>query len=229
MAKERRVFEESIQNLTRELQGLSNEKEGLQKKREIRATRTNDKQIHELQEQLYEARQKAITAQEEVQAKTAQVKQYKKKDDQREEKVVYIKNSYHNSYSQCFPIHSYNIHVQCICTRPDPMLLHFLLKYLGFLWYVPQFCIFPNFCLQLISLDVRNQELVQEMERVRSELLKAKTESENLLKEEKKANQNEMEKVRLELERALKKMSKSEAHDELLKVQLVNNVSQIRA
>ena len=101
MAKERRVFEESIQNLTRKLEGMSNEKEDLQKKREMRATRTstrqhelqqNDKQIHELQEQLYEARQKAITAQEEVQAKTAQVKQYKKKDDQREEKVIDIPN-----------------------------------------------------------------------------------------------------------------------------------------
>ncbi len=72
---------------------------------------------------------------------------------------------------------------------------------------------------------MRNQELIQEMERVRSELLKAKTESENLLKEEKKANQNEMEKVRLELERALKKMSKSEVHGELLKVQVDNDVS----
>ncbi|XP_064385731.1 myosin-1-like isoform X4 [Halichondria panicea] len=164
MAKERHAFEECIQNLTRELQGLSNEKEGLL---EIRAftrqhkPQQNDKQIHELQEQLYVAHQKAITAQEEVQAKTAQVKQYKKKDDQREEK--------------------------------------------------------------LISLDVRNQELVQEMERVRSELIKAKTESANLLKEEKKLNQNEMKKICLELERALKKTSKSKAHDELLKVELVNN------
>ncbi len=95
MAKERHAFEEAIQNLTRKLEGLSNEKEGLQKKQEIRATRTStkhevqqkDKQILELQDELYEARQKAITAQEEVQAKTAQVKQYKKKDDQREEKV----------------------------------------------------------------------------------------------------------------------------------------------
>ncbi|XP_064386040.1 cingulin-like isoform X3 [Halichondria panicea] len=174
MAKERRVFEESIQNLTRKLEGMSNEKEDLQKKREMRATRTstrqhelqqNDKQIHELQEQLYEARQKAITAQEEVQAKTAQVKQYKKKDDQREEKLT--------------------------------------------------------------SLDSRNQELRQEMERVRGELVKAKTESANLLKEEKKSNQNEMEKVRLELERALKKTSKSDAHDELLKVQLDNNLLRV--
>ncbi len=89
------------------------------------------------------------------------------------------------------------------------------------------FAFFLILYVQLISLDVRNQELAQEMEKVRSELVKAKTESENLLKEEKKANQNEMEKVRLELERALKKMSKSEAHDELLKVQLVNNVSVI--
>ncbi len=87
------------------------------------------------------------------------------------------------------------------------------------------FAFFLILCVQLTSLDVRNQELAQEMNRVRSELVKAKTESKNLLKEEKKANQNEMEKVRLELERALKKMSKSEAHDELLKVQLVNNVS----
>ncbi len=65
------------------------------------------------------------------------------------------------------------------------------------------------------------------MERVRSELIKAKTESANLLKEEKKTNQNEMQKVRLELERALKKTSKSEAHDELLKVQVDNDVSVI--
>ncbi|XP_064385737.1 cingulin-like protein 1 isoform X5 [Halichondria panicea] len=168
MAKERHAFEECIQNLTRELQGLSNEKEGLL---EIRAftrqhkPQQNDKQIHELQEQLYVAHQKAITAQEEVQAKTAQVKQYKKKDDQREEK--------------------------------------------------------------LISLEAKNQGLFQEMERVRSELIKAKTESANLLNEEKKANQNEMQKVRLELERALKKMSKSEAHDELLKVQLDNNLLRV--
>ncbi len=96
MAKERHAFDETIQNLTRKLEGLSNEKEGLQQKQEIRATRTStrhevqqkDKQILELQNELYEARQKAITAQEEVQAKTAQVKQYKKKDDQREEKVL---------------------------------------------------------------------------------------------------------------------------------------------
>ena len=85
----------------------------------------------------------------------------------------------------------------------------------------------PILCLQLISLEAKNQGLFQEMERVRSELIKAKTESANLLNEEKKANQNEMQKVRLELERALKKMSKSEAHDELLKVQLDNNVSVI--
>ncbi len=91
LQKKGHAFEECIQNLTRELEGLSNEKEGLQKKLEIRARQhkpqQNDKEIHELQEQLYKARQKAITAQEEVQAKTAQVKQYKKKDDQREEKV----------------------------------------------------------------------------------------------------------------------------------------------
>ncbi len=80
--------------------------------------------------------------------------------------------------------------------------------------------------IQLINLDVRNQELVQEMERVRSELERTKIESANSLKEEKKSNRNEIDKVRQELERALKKMSKSEAHDELLKVQLDNNVSQ---
>ena len=80
--------------------------------------------------------------------------------------------------------------------------------------------------MQLINLDARNQELVQEMERVRSELERTKIESANSLKEEEKSNQNEMDKVRQELERALKKMSKSEAHDELLKVQLDNNVSQ---
>ena len=85
----------------------------------------------------------------------------------------------------------------------------------------------PILCLQLISLEAKNQGLVQEMERVRSELIKAKTESANSLKEEKKSNKNEMDKVRLELERALKKMTKSEAHNELLKVQLDNEVSVI--
>ena len=65
------------------------------------------------------------------------------------------------------------------------------------------------------------------MERVRSELERVKTENANLLKEEKKSNQTEMNKVRQELERALKRMSKSEAHDELLKVQLDNHVSVI--
>ncbi len=81
--------------------------------------------------------------------------------------------------------------------------------------------------VQLIGVDARNQELVQEMERVKSELERTKTESANLLKEEKKSNGTEMNRVRQELEKARKIMSKSEAHDELLKVQLVNNVSQI--
>ena len=84
-----------------------------------------------------------------------------------------------------------------------------------------------SFCVQLINLDARNQGLVQDMERVRSELEKTKIESANSLKEEKKSNRNEMDRVRQELERALKKMSKSEAHDELLKVQMDNNVSQM--
>ncbi len=101
MAKERHAFNEIIQNLTRKLQEMSNEKEGVQE----RATRTSTRQhdvhqtIHELQHELYEARHKAITAQEEVQAKTAQVKQYKKKDDQREEKVLY--HRCHVYSSQC--------------------------------------------------------------------------------------------------------------------------------
>ena len=89
------------------------------------------------------------------------------------------------------------------------------------------FAFFLILCVQLTSLDARNQKLCQEMERVRSELVKAKTESANLLKEEKTSNKNEMDRVRLELERALKKMTKAEAHDELLKVQLDNNVSVI--
>ncbi len=77
--------------------------------------------------------------------------------------------------------------------------------------------------MQLINLDARNQELVQEMERVRSELERTKIESANSLKNQIKTKC----KVCQELERALKKMSKSEAHDELLKVQLDNNVSQL--
>ena len=112
MAKERHAFEECIQNLTRELQGLSNEKEGLL---EIRAftrqhkPQQNDKQIHELQEQLYVAHQKAITAQEEVQAKTAQVKQYKKKDDQREEKVNNYITIHIPNVSQYIVIYMYSV------------------------------------------------------------------------------------------------------------------------
>ncbi|XP_064386017.1 uncharacterized protein LOC135334661 isoform X2 [Halichondria panicea] len=167
---ERLAQHETIQTLRKRLERVDDEKSYLEQEKEARTTRSftrqqefpqKNKEIHELQEQLYEAQQKAITAQEEVQAKTAQVKQYKKKDDQREKKLV--------------------------------------------------------------TLDARNQELIQEMERVRSELERVKTENANLLKEEKKSNQTEMNKVRQELERALKRMSKSEAHDELLKVQLDNH------
>ena len=68
---------------------------------EARATRsiTKQHQLHQqlqdqqedirlLQEQLQKAHQETVQAQQEIQAKTAQVKQYKKKDDQREEKVI---------------------------------------------------------------------------------------------------------------------------------------------
>ncbi len=82
--------EETIQSLTRKLEGVSNAKEDLKSEQEIIATRSStrrDVELKQLQDELFETRQKAITAQEEVQAKTVQVKQYKKKDDQREEKV----------------------------------------------------------------------------------------------------------------------------------------------
>ncbi len=82
--------EETIQTLRRKLEGVSNAKEDLKNEQEIRATRLStrrDVELRQLQDELYEARQKAITAQEEFQAKTVQVKQYKKKDDQREEKL----------------------------------------------------------------------------------------------------------------------------------------------
>ncbi len=91
---------ETIQTLRKRLERVDDEKSYLEQEKEVRTTRSTTrqhevhqkvKQIRELQEQLYEAQQKAITAQEEVQAKTAQVKQYKKKDDQRDEKVhVYV-------------------------------------------------------------------------------------------------------------------------------------------
>ncbi|XP_064386741.1 uncharacterized protein LOC135335190 isoform X6 [Halichondria panicea] len=171
IAKERHALEETIQNLlrTRIPEELSNDKEGLQ---EVSATRTstrqhelqqNNKEIHELQEQLYEARQKAITAQEEVQAKTAQVKQYKKKDDQRDEKLV--------------------------------------------------------------NLEARNQGLMQEMERVRSELKETKTEYMKLLEKQKKSSLTEMGQICHDLRKKTRKkiMSKSEAHIELLEVQLDND------
>ncbi len=45
------------------------------------------------------------------------------------------------------------------------------------------------------------------------------------VKGETQSNRNAMEKVRQELEKATKKMSKSEAHEELLRVQQDNEVS----
>ena len=106
---ERLAQHETIQTLRKRLERVDDEKSYLEQEKEARTTRSftrqqefpqKNKEIHELQEQLYEAQQKAITAQEEVQAKTAQVKQYKKKDDQREKKV-YVRNVHQSCLSHC--------------------------------------------------------------------------------------------------------------------------------
>ena len=88
--QERAAYEDTIMKLTRRLEGAHSKQEQLKQTTEIKSQRLNEQNrqgIQDLHKQLYESRQKAIAAQEEVLAKTAQVKQYKKKDDQREEKV----------------------------------------------------------------------------------------------------------------------------------------------
>ncbi len=89
--------------------------------------------------------------------------------------------------------------------------------------------IFLCLYIQLTQLEARNKELAQEMERVRMEMEKTKTECAKTIKEEKKFSRKEMERLRQELEKvsqklAHQKMSKSEAHEELLRVQQDNEV-----
>ncbi len=71
------------------------------------------------------------------------------------------------------------------------------------------------------------------MERVRKEMEKTKTEYAKQIQEERQSSQKEMEKVRHQLEKttrkaakdkSVEKMSKSEAHEELLRVKEENMV-----
>ena len=94
---------ETIDRLRKQVENTSDDRDKIREVQEARATRSHTKQhqlrqqlqeqqedIRLLREQLQKAHQETLQSQQEVQAKTAQVKQYKKKDDQREEKVISV-------------------------------------------------------------------------------------------------------------------------------------------
>ncbi len=84
IASDRKVrnLEETIQLLTRQLEGAGDTQ---QDELAMKVVKLNN-EVKRLQDDLYKTHQEA---QEEVQAKTIQVKRYKEKDDHREEKVGY--------------------------------------------------------------------------------------------------------------------------------------------
>ena len=89
--RDRVAYEETIVRLTKRLEEVANEKDYLHQ--ETKANRSQQhhqkyKDVVELEKQLFESQQRARAAEEDILAKTAQVKQYKKKDDQREQKVL---------------------------------------------------------------------------------------------------------------------------------------------
>ena len=113
----RLASEETIERLRIQVADTTEDRDQFKVVQEARATRSHTKQhqllqqlqeqqedIRLLREQLQKAHQETLQAQQEIQAKTAQVKQYKKKDDQREEKVtVYFitnKNVLHISWGE---------------------------------------------------------------------------------------------------------------------------------
>ncbi len=77
------AMEETIKLLAKRLEESGNMQ---QDDLAIKLVKSNN-ELKQLQNELFEARLKAITAQEEVQAKTVQVKQYKMRLDKEEEKV----------------------------------------------------------------------------------------------------------------------------------------------
>ena len=97
----RLASEEIIERLSKQVEDTSEDRDQIKEVQEACATRSRTKQhqlrqqlqeqqedIRLLREQLQRAHQETLQSQQEIQAKTAQVKQYKKKDDQREEKVT---------------------------------------------------------------------------------------------------------------------------------------------
>ncbi len=84
--------------------------------------------------------------------------------------------------------------------------------------------------VQVTQLEARNKQLAQELERVKREMEKTKSEHAEACIEQTKSCEREIKKISQELEKASKKlvhqkMSKSEAHEELLRVQQDNDVS----
>ena len=89
--RDRKAYEETIVRLTQRLEEVANEKDYLQQKTRAKRSQQDGqkyKEVVELEKQLFESQQRASAAEEDVLAKTAQVKQYKKKDDQREQMVI---------------------------------------------------------------------------------------------------------------------------------------------
>ena len=90
----RLASEETIERLRMKVEDTSEDRDQIKEEQEARATRSTTKQhqlrtqVQQYQENLSATRKQLFEAQQEIQAKTAQVKQYKKKDDQREEKVT---------------------------------------------------------------------------------------------------------------------------------------------
>ena len=88
--------EETIQRLSKQVAGIADDRDQLKEIQDVHATRSTTKQhqlrtqVQQYQEDLTVTRKQLLEAQQEIQAKTAQVKQYKKKDDQREEKVTLV-------------------------------------------------------------------------------------------------------------------------------------------
>ena len=88
--KERNAYEETIMRLTQRLEDVANEKVDLQQRTQAKWSQQDHQkylEVVELEKQLFESQQRARSSEEDVLAKTAQVKQYKKKDDQREQMV----------------------------------------------------------------------------------------------------------------------------------------------
>ena len=90
MEELQRNSEETIKKLRKKVEDTTEDLDQfklIQGAQGIKST-TKQQQLRQQQDELTETRQQLTKVQQEIQAKTAQMKQYKKKDDQQEEKVT---------------------------------------------------------------------------------------------------------------------------------------------